>query len=819
MRKPLFLELFRMTCWSLLIFGILFFVLWLIETFCPGQSGRFLHWTDPAFVVGIPASILGTAYVLAIRNPKNYIGFYPGVLMALLLSLQFFFQEQYDLVFLYLCVFIPFQIMALLAWRKDFFKSAAADEEDKPLEPAFINGRQSLVTHLLCLLIVVVDYVAVTLTGGDGWTDNMAVKLFGALTIATSFFANYWMIFKKNDAWLCWVLYSVASIALFVLLGNPFSLVLFCVMLVVNASAQLAWLRNTDSRDFGWVGDEQTINWFRRFLPYKRGHIVDVVNRRIYDGEIRMRKGRIVSIRECPVSKKAPYILPGFVDSHIHIESTLLLPEQYAKMAVGQGTVAVITDPHEVANVLGEKGIKLMMDSAQKTRFHFYFGIPSCVPATPFETSGAHLDAKDVQQLLQLPNVYGLGEMMNVPGVLSDDPDTMAKIRAAIQADKLVDGHCPQLSGDDLKRYAAAGITVDHECTTLEEARNKIAAGMIVQIREGSAACDLDALMPILRESDDQVMFCSDDKYPDEISLGYINDMVVRCVRRGISLWSVLNAACVTPRRHYKLPQALLQVGDQADFICVHDLIDFDVRATYIDGRCCYSDDQPTAALMLDSVPSYTLEHQELCPNHFLAQPITEQQIQVPVQPGKRIKVIDTTEGSLLTKQLVVEPKTTDGMVVSDVEHDVLKLVCLSRHSVSEPQVGFISGFGLNRGAIASTIGHDSHNIIALGTNDEDIVRAINHLVKIQGGLVICDGPELIDMELPVAGLMSVRTGYQVGKRHCQLKAMAARLGCRYRAPFMTMAFMPLPVIPELKITDKGLFDATKFEFTSLFED
>lgn len=813
-----------MTLWSLAIYILLFAALWLAELLFPSLSGTLLQWQSAAFVVGIPASILGTAYVLTIRNPRNYLGFYPGIVMSLLLSLQFYLQGSYDLVLLYLFVFIPFQTMALVGWRRSC-KAQLLDPEghhEGLLEPAFINRRNGLLTRLGATIIIVADYAIATLwVYQDGWTDHWAIKLTAAITISSSFFANFWMIYKKNDAWLCWVWYCLASIILMILLGNIFSLVLFVVMLVVNMSAQIAWLRNTKSGNFGWAGDKESIERLRQQAPYKRGHIVDVVGRRIYDGEIRMRHGRITEIREMSVPADAPYILPGFIDSHIHIESTLLLPEQYAKMAIQQGTTTIITDPHEVTNVLGEEGIRLMMRSAAKTRFHFHFGIPSCVPATPFETSGASLNAEAIRPLLELPNVYGLGEMMNVPGVLARDPETMARIRAARSLGLRVDGHAPKLSGDNLKRYIDAGIIADHECTTVEEAREKLKAGMFIQIREGSAACDLDALMPLLAESDDHLMFCSDDKYPDEIALGYINDMVVRAIRRGMPLWNVLNAACVTPRKHYNLPMALLQPGQPADFICVTDLIDFDVKETYIDGLCCYGVGGVTAALMTDNTPGWSVEeaHAGACPNHFLAQPIREEDIRVKAETGKRLKVIGTSEGSLLTKQLLVTPKVQDGYVVPDTGEDVLKLVCLSRHSVAKPQVAFIRGFGLKRGAMASTIGHDSHNIIALGTTDADIVTAINHVIKIQGGLVICDGPELIDMELPVAGLMSVRTGEQCGKRHNQLKAMAARLGCRYRAPFMTMAFMPLPVIPELKITDKGLFDATKFEFTSLWEE
>ncbi len=542
-----------------------------------------------------------------------------------------------------------------------------------------------------------------------------------------------------------------------------------------------------------------------------RGHIVDVLNRRMFDGEIEFENGKIVRRTEVAVPDNAPYIMPGFYDSHIHIESTLLTPEHYARLAVEQGTIGVITDPHEIANVLGVDGVNYMIDSGKKVRFHFHFAAPACVPATPFETAGATVDSRMVTELLKRDEVYGLGEMMNVPGVLSNDPETIAKINATLAAGKIVDGHSPALTGDDLKKYQAAGISTDHECTTLAEARERVKLGMTIQIREGSAACDFDALAPIIAEAPGQVMFCSDDKYPDEIGQGYLNAMCRRAIHRGLPLWDVLTAACVTPLKLYGLKHGLLQVGDNADFIVVDNLQEFNLQETYIDGYHVVDDGLCTEQIVIDDTPLDTNY-----PNHFLAEPITVDDIAVPAHEGN-IKVIGTTEGSLLTTQMLMTPKIENGLVVSDIPHDVLKLVCLSRHSKAKPVMGFIHGFGLRRGAIASTIGHDSHNIIALGATDEDIVCAINTIIEMKGGLVVVDGKDAVELALPIAGLMSYRNGARVAKRHYQLKNFAERLGCRYKAPFMTMAFMSLSVIPEIKLTDKGLFDATKFEFTDLF--
>lgn len=855
LKKNLLKELGRQVLVSLGIYGLLFLILYLVEHSNPALQGTLLQWDSLAFIVGIPASIIGTAYVLTIRNPQNYMGFYPGIVMSVLLAWQFYLQGSLDLVFLYICLFIPFQAASLVRWRRQTLSQSQGDET---FSPTFLKIKGSCWTQIISCLIVAADILLLTyvLPGHTGHiADNLTVKVAGACTIASAMFANFWMIWKKNDSWLCWVFYCIAGIVLFAVVGNIFSIVLFVVMLLVNLTAQMAWLKSTKPEDFGWAGSKEYIEGLldrrnelllRRNERYEdvlrrqeawleaqlrknhdqqaklarqgasrhtlQGHIVDVVKQTITDGEITMRAGKIHHIRPCEVPVSAPYIMPGLVDSHIHIESTLMLPENYARMAVAQGTTTVIADPHEMANVCGMEGIRYMMRSAQKTRFHFHFGAPSCVPATPFETAGARLGVEEIGELLKMDNVYGLGEMMNVPGVLAGDEEVMAKIRACLNAGKIVDGHAPGLMGSDAARYAEAGISTDHECTTLALARERIKNNMYVQIREGSAACDFDALSPVLFESADHVLFCSDDKYPDEIEQGYINELCRRAMRRGLPLWNVLNAACATPQSLYGLKHGLLQIGDPADLICVDNLAEFNVLATYIDGRCVFEDGHVTDDLMLDNAPV------ELpAPNHFLASPITVEDICVTPQEGK-LKVIDTSEGSLLTRQMLAEPLIENGNVVSDVSHDVLKLVCLGRHAESKPVVAFIHGFGLKRGAMASTIGHDSHNIIALGVSDADIVKAINSIISMQGGLVACEGDDVLELALPVAGLMSDRVGEKVGKRHTQLKMMAKRLGCFYRAPFMTMAFMPLPVIPELKITDKGLFDATKFEFTSLWK-
>jgi len=836
-QKTLWKELGRMTLVSVAIYAALFGILWLTECTHPELKGVLLQWNNLAWVVGIPGSVLGSAYVLTIRNPKNYTGFYFGILMSLLLAWQFYLQGQYDLVVLFVLVFVPFQIKSLVGWRKQL-NAPANPGVQNAFAPSFLPKNKALWTLFVTLVIVSIDYaIATKLMRHDDWGNDVGGKIVSAMMIASSVLANYWMIHKKNDAWLFWVIYCLAGLILFIMIGNAFSIALYVVMTVVNMAGLLAWLRSTRLAGFGWMASrEQMVTMLQRqeqrllkqleqnrarqkdiptdpdAVIAKFGHIVDVVNRRIYDGCIEIQNGRIIRITRADVPASAVYILPGFYDSHVHIESTLLLPEYYARLAVEQGTIGAICDPHEIANVLGKEGVEYMIRNGKKVNFLFHFAASPCVPASPFETAGASLSVEDIRQLLQREEIYGLGEVMNVPGVLSQDPELMQKIAAAQACGKPVDGHAPGVSGDDLIQYAKAGISTDHECTTLELARERIGQGMYVQVREGSAACDFEALAPIIGEAPGKVMFCSDDKYPDELAKGYINEMCRRAVHKGIDVMDVLTAACVTPVKHYGLDSGLLQEGDWADFITVDNLYEFNLSETFIRGVQVVEDGIYTSRLIIDHTPA-----SENYPNHFEAVNISTADIQVPVQKG-RIKVIETSEGSLLTKQLVVEPKIKDGLVVSDTEQDVLKLVCINRYQQQPPVVAFVKGFGLKRGALASTIAHDAHNIIAVGVDDQEIVDAINAVVEMKGGLIVNDGKQLLELMLPIAGLMSYRDGDKVARRHAQLKTIAKRNGCNYSAPFMTLAFMSLSVIPELKLTDRGLFDGTQFEYTDLWE-
>ena len=540
------------------------------------------------------------------------------------------------------------------------------------------------------------------------------------------------------------------------------------------------------------------------------GHIVDPLNRQIYDATLTVTDGRITSILPAySMEDDAPYILPGFVDSHVHIESSMLLPENFARVAIRHGTLAAIADPHEIANVLGIDGINFMIENGRQVPFHFFFGAPSCVPCTNMESSGAVIGAADIDTLMQRDDIYFLGEMMNVPGVLAGDPEVMGKLAAAHRAGKPIDGHAPGLAGSELQQYASQGITTDHECSTLADEQARLDVGMKVLIREGSAAQNFEALAPLLAYNADDLMFCSDDMHPDELLRGHINLMVRRAVAKGYPLWNVLRAACVNPILHYHLPCGLLQEGDPADFILVDNLTDFNVIATCLAGNFF------NRYAKFPVGRSWTRSD---WPNNFHAAPINAEDLHVaPLSPT--IQTIMAFNGSLFTGQKIVEAKVDETGVISDVGNDVLKIVVLSRYAPSRPAIGFIKGFGLKRGALASTIAHDSHNIVAVGTTDADIASAINHVISLQGGIVVEEDGAFDDLPLPVAGLISPLSHYDTCSAYARLTAHARALGCPFDAPFMTLSFMALPVIPKLKMTDKGLFDTARFCHVTPFVD
>jgi len=534
-----------------------------------------------------------------------------------------------------------------------------------------------------------------------------------------------------------------------------------------------------------------------------QGQILDIPNQQIYKGEIIVENGKIISI-----SKKdhdiESYILPGFVDAHIHIESSMLVPSEFAKLAVTHGTVATVSDPHEIANVLGIEGVEFMIDNGNKVPFKFNFGAPSCVPATNFESAGAVIDSEGIKTLLQKPEIKYLAEMMNYPGVLFNDEEVMKKIEWAKHYNKPVDGHAPGLRGEDISTYIAAGITTDHECFTYEEGLEKLQKGMKILIREGSAAKNFEALIELLPEYFENIMFCSDDKHPDDLLVNHINKLCARAIAKEMDLFKVLQAACINPVKHYNLDVGLLNEGDTADFIVVKDLINFKTLQTYIDGELVFSE----GIANIKSVPfeilnNFNTDKKEVTDFRFNS-------------TSKKIRVIEALEGELVTNELIKDSLIIDGNLVSNTETDVLKMTVVNRYKNQKPAIAFIKNFGLKEGAIASSVGHDSHNIIAVGTTDEAICKAVNLLVEAKGGICAVSNSEEKVVPLPVAGIMSDKDGETIGKQYAELDQMAKRLGCTLNAPYMTLSFMALLVIPSLKLSDKGLFDGTKFEFTSL---
>ena len=528
------------------------------------------------------------------------------------------------------------------------------------------------------------------------------------------------------------------------------------------------------------------------------GNFVDIPARRMFPVELVIHDGRIERIKELtgPVDG---FILPGFVDAHVHVESSMLIPSEFARLAVTHGTVATVSDPHEIGNVLGVEGVEFMIANGKKTPFHFYFGAPSCVPATVFETAGDAIDAAQVSALLEKPEVLYLSEMMNFPGVLSGDAEVMKKIAHAHRLGKPVDGHAPGLRGDDARRYIAAGISTDHECFTEAEAQEKLEYGMKILIREGSAAKNFEALIDLLHTHSKEIMFCSDDKHPDSLVESHINALCARAVAKGIDLYKVLQAACVNPVEHYKLPLGRLRVGDAADLIVVDDLVHFRVRQTYLDG-----------ILVAENGKSLINSVKEDRPNRFRCTAKRPEDFAVPATQDELL-VITALDGQLITGKELIPGKVEDGYFVADPSRDVLKIAVVNRYKDAEPAIGWIKNFGLERGAIAGSVAHDSHNIVAVGTNDEDLCAAINLVINVRGGVSLADGGYSNILPLPVAGIMSDADAYEVAKAYSKIDAEAKALGSALGAPYMTLSFMALLVIPHLKMSDLGLFDGDAF--------
>jgi adenine deaminase len=534
------------------------------------------------------------------------------------------------------------------------------------------------------------------------------------------------------------------------------------------------------------------------------GNIVDIIEGRVYPGTAEISSGRIARITE-ERKRYREYIVPGFIDAHIHIESSMLTPSEFARIAVIHGTVGAVCDPHEIANVMGVDGVRYMVEDGTSVPFKFFWGAPSCVPATAFETSGARIDADQMKALFEEQSVGFLSEVMNVPGVLQGDPDLLAKIALAKSFHTVIDGHAPGLRGEALKRYIDTGISTDHECVAYSEALEKLTLGMEIQIREGSAAKNFSDLIPIARDHPDRCMFCSDDKHPDDLIMSHMNRLVQRAIEHGIDPMDALRMASRNPIRHYGLEVGLLQPGDPADFLVVDDLRRLRILKTVIGGKLAARDGRT-------QIPETSKKRV----NVFRATQKEGDDFTVGKREGA-IRVIEARDGQLITGRGQEVPKVSGDTIVSDPSRDILKIAVVNRYEDSAPSLGFIKNFGLKKGAIGSSVAHDSHNIVAVGVSDTDIARAVNIIIESQGGIsAVSDAGEKV-LPLPVAGIMSDLHYEEVARRYRELDAFAKELGSRLTAPFMTLSFMALPVIPEIKITDRGLFDVVRFEFIDLF--
>ncbi|HRG58797.1 MAG TPA: adenine deaminase [Bacteroidia bacterium] len=534
-----------------------------------------------------------------------------------------------------------------------------------------------------------------------------------------------------------------------------------------------------------------------------KANYIDIEKRQIFAAEITI-ENKIIKAINAIDEIVDDYILPGFIDAHIHIESSMVLPSEFAKVAVLHGTVATVSDPHEIANVMGVQGVYYMIDNSKTVPFNFFFGAPSCVPATIFETAGASIDAKDIQHLMQSNDIWYLAEVMNYPAVINHEEEIIKKVNAAHQVNKPVDGHAPALTGNDLQKYISAGISTDHECFTYNEGLEKLKLGMKVIIREGSAAKNFDALIPLIKEFPKQIMFCSDDKHPDDLQLGHINQLVMRALNLGYDLFDTLHAACVLPVKHYKLPVGQLKINDSADFIIVNNLLEFNIKQTFIKGQCVAQ--QGISNIKTKSFPVI---------NYFNCKPISASQLKVK-SSSNQIKIIEAYNRQLITGCIQDTIPMVDNFLCTDTTKDILKIVVVNRYFNAAPAVAFIKNFGLKEGAIASCIAHDSHNIVAVGVDDESIARAINLIIENKGGISVAHQHGEDVLALPVAGIMSNHPVDEVAAGYQSLHYKAKELGCKLDAPYMSLSFMALLVIPALKLSDKGLFDGVNFELTSL---
>lgn len=535
-----------------------------------------------------------------------------------------------------------------------------------------------------------------------------------------------------------------------------------------------------------------------------KSNLIDLIARETFPAEVTINNNRIVSIKRID-EKLNTYVLPGFVDAHVHVESSMLVPAEFARIAVTHGTVGTISDPHEIANVLGVAGVDYMIANARQVPFHFYFGAPSCVPATGFETAGAVIDANDIDALLSRPEIVYLAEMMNFPGVIYKDGEVLKKLASAKKHGKPIDGHAPGLTGEDMQHYFNAGISTDHECFGYVEALEKLKHGVKVMIREGSAAKNFETLISLLKDYPEQIMFCCDDKHPDNLMESHINDHVKRALKHGHDLYDVLRAASYNVIKHYKLPIGLLQPGDAADFIEIDTTEDFNILRTYVNGN-----------LVAEKGQSFIAPVSAPVLNNFNCSLKTAEDFNLKSE-SNNIRVIEVLDGQLITNELYAESLNVNGFAQSNTEEDILKIAVVNRYNDAPIAKAFIKNVGLKYGAIASCVAHDCHNIVVVGTNDEDMCKAVNLIVNAKGGISLAHGNEEMVLELPIAGIMTNQPAEEVAQAYTKLDQRAKELGSKLRAPYMSLSFMALLVIPELKLSDKGLFNGKSFEFTEVF--
>ena len=535
-----------------------------------------------------------------------------------------------------------------------------------------------------------------------------------------------------------------------------------------------------------------------------KSNLIDIISKEIYPAEVIIENHRISSIKRISETQNT-FILPGFIDAHVHVESSMLVPSEFARIAVTHGTVGTISDPHEIANVLGVAGVDYMIDNAKQVPFHFYFGAPSCVPATNFETAGAVIDSNDIDKLLSRKEIVYLAEMMNFPGVIYKDEEVLKKIASAKKHNKPIDGHAPGLTGDDMKHYFNAGITTDHECFGYMEALEKLKHGVKILIREGSAAKNFETLISLLKDFPEQIMFCCDDKHPDNLIESHINDHVKRALKEGHDLYHVLRAASYNVIKHYNLSIGLLQVGDAADFIEIDNLQDFNVLKTYIGGN-----------LVAEKGKSFIKSVDSPIVNNFNCNLKSPDDFKLKCE-GNKIRVIEVLDGQLITDELFMESFSVNGCAESNIAEDILKIAVVNRYNNAPIAKAFIKNIGLKDGAIASCVAHDCHNIVVVGTNDEDMCKAVNLIIKAKGGISLASKDEAMALELPIAGIMTNQPAEEVAGAYTKLDKRAKELGSKLRAPYMSLSFMALLVIPELKLSDKGLFNGKSFQFTDVF--